>query len=185
MRVICDETRKKMSESAKRRCQNPEWIKAQHDRGTKLPLDVVKSMYASGKTQAEIAENIGVSQKVVWRFMKNNGIKARVAVKRNQTKEKNNCWKGGIVSKGDGYILERKDGHKRSKKCGHYVLQHILVAEKMIGRELYPEDVVHHINFIKNDNRPENLMVMTRRDHMILHKKYKGDIALWKSETEM
>lgn len=73
-----------MSESAKRRCENPEWIASQIARGTQLDEAAVRQMYENGMTQAEIANNLHVSQKVVWRFMNRHGIKARKAAKRKQ-----------------------------------------------------------------------------------------------------
>ena len=79
MRELSEETRKKMSESAKIRCTT-EWRKQKSEAySTQLNLETVESLYNSGHTQAEIADILGTTQKVVWRFMRNHGIKARVA----------------------------------------------------------------------------------------------------------
>lgn len=158
-----------MSESAKKRCANPEWIQAQHARGTQLPVESVKEMYADGMTQKEIAQRLGVSQKIVWRFMRNNGIQSRVAAKRDQTADKNANWRGGRTVDEFGYVMVKCDGHPRASKRGNYVPEHILVAEKKIGRYLTDDEVVHHINGRKGDNRPENLAVMTKSEHAKLH----------------
>lgn len=53
-------------------------------------------------------------------------------------------WKGGLPNK-RGY-LESGEG-----------LQHRRIMEKVMGRKLYPEETVHHINGIRSDNRLENL----------------------------
>jgi len=54
-------------------------------------------------------------------------------------------------------------------KCSKYVGEHVLVAEKMIGRKLLRNEVVHHINGIKLDNQETNLIVLTRAQHRKLH----------------
>lgn len=46
---------------------------------------------------------------------------------------------------------------------------HRVVAEMMLGRELTADEVVHHKNGDKTDNRPENIEVMTRAEHASLH----------------
>jgi hypothetical protein len=65
----------------------------------------VRELYESGHTQAEIAENVGRSQKVVWNCMRRHGIQARVAAKRDQWGENNSRWKGDEASK---YAFHRR-----------------------------------------------------------------------------
>ena len=52
---------------------------------------------------------------------------------------------------------------------GKQIGEHILVAEKKIGRRLHVNEVVHHINGNKLDNSPENLEVITRSEHATMH----------------
>ena len=74
-----------------------------------------------------------------------------------------------------GYYYIYKPDHPNANKMG-YVAEHRLVAEEKIGRYLKENEVVHHINENKLDNRPENLEVMTTQEHIKLHaKKRKRD----------
>lgn len=68
----------------------------------------------------------------------------------------------------DGYISVFVPTHKHASKDG-YVMEHILVMEKYLGRLLKEDEIVHHKNKIRNDNRVENLEVMTFKEHARLH----------------
>lgn len=71
----------------------------------------------------------------------------------------------------DGYIQILQRGHLRANKKG-YVLEHILAMELSLQRQITKEEVVHHINRIRYDNRPENLQVLpSAQAHMRLHSK--------------
>lgn len=65
-------------------------------------------------------------------------------------------WKGGVKHRKDGYVATWMPKHPFANDCG-YVMEHRLVMEKHIGRYLTEEEVVHHKNGIRNDNRIENL----------------------------
>lgn len=58
----------------------------------------------------------------------------------------------------------------RSESKSGWQSEHRLVAERMLGRKLAKNEVVHHINFVRNDNRPENLQVMLNVEHQTLHR---------------
>lgn len=68
----------------------------------------------------------------------------------------------------DGYIAVYCPDHHMATKDG-YVMEHILVMEKAIGRVITRDEVVHHKNKIKDDNRLENLELMTFKEHARLH----------------
>ena len=180
MKTFSDETRHKMSEAARKRCQSAEWLASQIARGTQLDEKQVRLLYESGKTQSEIAALLGVSQKVIFNFMRRHGIKSRVAAKRNQLRENNSSWAGGIRQE-KGYVLLYRPEHPNAKPNG-YVREHDLVASEMIGRPLRwygatdsRSEVVHHINGDKTDNTPQNLLVLSPKEHRRIHSAVRKD----------
>lgn len=73
----------------------------------------------------------------------------------------------GCKEEGEGYRwIYTMD--RRSKMNG-WVSEHRVVGEMIKGSPLTNDEVVHHKNFIKYDNRPENLQVMTSEAHQKLH----------------
>lgn len=73
-----------------------------------------------------------------------------------------NCWRGGRSQGADGYVKIYRPGHHRAMN-GRYVREHILIMEEFIGRNLLPQETVHHKNGVRNDNRIENLELWSSR----------------------
>lgn len=78
-----------------------------------------------------------------------------------------------------GYVLVKNCDHPFANGDGH-VFEHRLVAEKYLlepqytttinGKNYLSKDyVVHHINGIRTDNRPENLQIMSKEAHTQYH----------------
>lgn len=93
---------------------------------------------------------------------------AKLAPRPDMTGPRNPCWRGGsYIEPGKGYRLIRRPSHPRARANG-YVLEHILVAESMLGRPLADGEEVHHRNLDRSDNRPENLQIFaSHRQHWI------------------
>ena len=76
---------------------------------------------------------------------------------------KNRMSSKGYVMTAKGYKLIYMPEHPNAKRG--YIQEHRYVMEQKVGRLLTPEEVVHHMNHVKTDNRPENLQLMMKRDH--------------------
>lgn len=69
--------------------------------------------------------------------------------------------------------------HLNSGEGRHYAklysrLEHRVVAERILGRPLKKEEVVHHLDFNKRNNNPDNLMIFPNNyAHMKYHAKLK------------
>ena len=79
-------------------------------------------------------------------------------------------WKGGKFKDEYGYIWIRKPKHPYCVKNG-YIKRARLIMEQILKRYLKPkEEIVHHLNGIKDDDRPENLKLFANhKEHRIFH----------------
>ena len=59
--------------------------------------------------------------------------------------------------------------YKTVQVDGKQVRLHRFMMEQKIGRKLAFNEIVHHINGNKFDNRIENLELVSRSDHMKMH----------------
>jgi hypothetical protein len=80
------------------------------------------------------------------------------------------------VSWGYKYVCGFK-GHPMANKNGA-ILEHRYVMSQYLGRVLTREEIVHHLNGNKKDNRIDNLKLVSKRTHPKEHPKEKRYIKL-------
>lgn len=130
-----------------------------------------------GMCLREIAEILNCSISTASNLLKRAGISARPGgyppkpqTDGSSKKKKQEGWQfGGRERKtANGYVFVYLPKHPYANKAGE-VAKHRLVMERELGRYLDPSEVVHHINHIRDDNRPENLVVMDWDAHNRMH----------------
>lgn len=76
------------------------------------------------------------------------------------------------------YAGQHKPGSTSTTHDGYEVVvvapnkkrpRHRVLMEEVLGRPLMPDEDVHHINGVRTDNRIENLIVLSHREHASLH----------------
>jgi len=129
--------------------------------------------WSKAKRTSQIGNELNVNEVTIWNWLKRFKIKIRTMSE--ALKGENNPmwgkrgrdtsnWKGGRRLSSDGYIRICQSSHPNANRGG-YVLEHRLVMEKKLGRYLTKDEMVHHTNGIRDDNRPENLLLENKKTH--------------------
>lgn len=74
-------------------------------------------------------------------------------------------WRGGYI---------QKNGYRLVRRYGEEVYEHRWIMEQHLGRKLNSNEIVHHLNGNKTDNRVENLVVWNQAEHVAHHKPMLG-----------
>lgn len=90
--------------------------------------------------------------------------------KRDFNGERNPNWKGGKIEMADGRKALYLPGHPGAVLFGGtHILEYRLIAERLIGRSLRDDEIVHHKNGDITDNRLSNLSIISQAEHAKLH----------------
>lgn len=84
-----------------------------------------------------------------------------------------NLFESGSIIYNNGELEKISTIKKKYKNKGvgngKIKLEHRLIMEEYIGRELAKDEIVHHIDGNKFNNDISNLQILTRSEHMKLH----------------
>ena len=72
----------------------------------------------------------------------------------------------------NGYRVIYRPEHPRAMQndCWKgYVYEHIVIAEKYNGTPLKDDEVIHHLDGVRDNNQYANLLILTREQHGRLH----------------
>ncbi len=124
--------------------------------GKRLDYTQAARLYQSGMSLPKIAAALGSTSPTVLRALRAQGIPTRtIAEGVSLASRGNRRIDGGYVT-----VCHARNVRKR---------EHIIIAEKALGRALRRNECVHHVNCDPLDNRPENLLICTRAYHTALH----------------
>lgn len=122
----------------------------------------------------DVGNALGRSAGAVMHIARNNGVhKDPEALSKIMSVSNSGANSGnfnGYRARKNGYILRYVPDHPCANSRG-YIGEHRLVVEEHLGIILPKEFVVHHLNGVKDDNRIENLAVMTIGAHSTMHGK--------------
>lgn len=99
-----------------------------------------------------------------------HNARQRVAVRMPRGGSAHPAWNGGRTTNGH-YTRIHSPGHPRAVG-NNYVYEHVLVAERVLGKLLPAGAVIHHHDGDKHNNTPSNLVIcQDQAYHSLLHQR--------------
>lgn len=131
--------------------------------GKKLSDKDICKLFDGGLSAAAIGRKLGYFTTSITRVLKRNG-----RVIGDKSGVNHPMWKGGVVIK-NGYRMLYRNNHARRYNIP-YVMEHVLVMEKKLGRVPRSDEPIHHIDLNRLNNDPSNLHLCSgNSDHLKIH----------------
>ena len=127
---------------------------------TREQFQAAMARYEDGESIEPIARDLGITRQALWSRFKRVGFALRLQKRYGAD---NHFYQGG------GRKIDER-GYVRVYVDGKWIREHRLVMGRILGRQLDTEELVHHRNGQKDDNRPENLELISQGSHLSLHK---------------
>lgn len=136
-------------------------------------FELVKNMYWTLDSNRNVICKTKNGNISMHKLLMGDGVYIHKNGLRNDNRRNNLAIAKGYRNDGrikyNGYIAVYMPEHDRAFK-NWCVYEHILVAEKMLQRNLLPSECVHHIDRDKTNNNEDNLIVFaTIGDHTSFH----------------
>jgi uncharacterized protein (DUF1330 family) len=162
--AVSEETRRKISEKLKGSHLSPE--------ARRKVSEALKGKHKSPEAVAHMTlyqrnRNPGHNENI------SKGLMGKVVTMEHiehqrRSKLANGVWKpiGHVYERGGYRWIKVADGKRRM----NYLAEHRYIIEKMIGRPLCSDEHVHHLDGNSLNNSPDNLAVISKRDHTLITK---------------
>lgn len=137
--------------------------------GNERRNESIAAAIESGERYRSIAKRFGLSVQRISDVARLTGV--RSPRRQSMPRSSNPNWSGGRITNQQGYVLVMMPQHPRANPHG-YVREHVVVAERALGRPLPVKAVVHHVNQDRADNGPGNLVVCEDQAyHRLIHQR--------------